>query len=396
MRPRSVLIKSFATQASPVLLRVWQPLEDGLVALFHESVVTPEDGGFLSAEVDGLRPGEWFEYAFFSIDADEAPVSRGLIGRVRTALADGVLEPLTVAMSACNGGGNAPWPQLLTTAGQYYDVFCHLGDMAYNDGAVTLAEYRDKWAPYMSGEGFREAYAQAGLYAAWDDHEFDNDWNPETMSPDQIAAAKQAFFESIAAERASDGTSWFSYRWGDTAEFFVLDCRSERKPSGRDTADAEYVSAAQLEWLIQGLNSSAAHFKIILNSVPITNMPFVWDFADSDRWEGYAAQRDALLQAIDDLDIPNVWFLSGDFHVCFVSTLEPDPTTRSGRVHEIAVTGGNTNLLGDTLGGDQFPYATSQPRAVTLRFDPVEDNVLVRFIDPDNGSVSWESTLQGS
>ncbi|MCO4744819.1 MAG: alkaline phosphatase D family protein [Proteobacteria bacterium] len=396
MRPTSALLTTWTPQGGPVMLRVWQPVDDGMVDLFHESIVEPEPGGFLRAEVEGLPEGAWLEWGFFPVDSDDQPIGRSLLARFRTALPEDSLEPVTLAMTACNGSGNAPWPALQATAELDYDLFCHLGDMAYNDGAETLEEYRSSWREFLSGDGFRQAYAKAGLYAVWDDHEFDNDWNPESMDPDQIEAAKQAFFEHVAAERASDGTSWMSYRWGKTAEFFVLDCRSERKPSTRNDPDAEYISAEQLDWLVRGLNESPCHFKVVLNSVPITNMPLIWDVAASDRWEGYRDQRQAFLDAVDDLAIDNLWLLSGDFHVCFVSKLEPNGDKRSDNVHEIAVTGGNINPLGESLFGGQFLYNTSQPRALTLRFDPEADSVEVTFIDPDDGSVAWSESLSYS
>ncbi|TNE91179.1 MAG: hypothetical protein EP330_05915 [Deltaproteobacteria bacterium] len=396
MRPNSVLLTTWTPQTGQVLLRVWQPLDDGVVALWAEQLLEPDADGFLRVDVTGLAAGEWYQYAFMPVDSDGAPVSRSLVGRVRTALDEDALEPLTVALSACNGASNRPWPALLATAELDADLFCHLGDMAYNDGAQTLAEYRESWRDYLSGEGFRQAYARCGLYAVWDDHEFDNDWNPETLDAAQIDAAKQAYFEHVAAERASDGTVWRSYRWGRTAEFFLLDCRSERKPSTRTSDEAEYVSHAQLQWLLEALEASPCHFKVILNSVPITDMPLIWDAAAYDRWEGYRAQRDALVEALEQVD--NVWFFSGDFHVCFVSTLARSPSTKAGAIHEIAVTGGHNNVLGDslTIGSDQFAYATSRARAVTVRFDPEADEVEVSFVDPADGSVDWAQTLSYS
>lgn len=399
MRPSSAMVATWlATVGGEVSLRVWQPLGVGTVSLWIDEVVSPDSDGFLRVQVDGLADGEWYFYAFLVLDGEGEPTARSLVGRFRTAPAPGSLEPVSVAISACNGSGNSPWPAMRRIADQQVDLICHLGDMAYNDGAQTLEEYRASWRDYLSGEGFRTAYAHCGLYAAWDDHEFDNDWNPETMDPAQIEAAKQSFFEHVAAERAADGTSWMSYRWGDTAEFFVLDCRSERKPSSRNEATAEYVSHAQLQWLIDALADSPCHFKVVLNSVPITDMPLLWDVASADRWEGYAAQRDALLEALDAPERANVWFLSGDFHVCFVSTLANNPNSQSGRIHEIAVTGGNNNLLGDTLtiGSEQFAYGSSRARTCTLVFDPGADQVTVRFIDPDSGDVDWEQVLSYS
>ena len=142
---------------------------------------------------------------------------------------------------------------------------------------------------------------------------------------------------------------------------------------------------------------SSIHFKIIVNSVPITNMPPIWDLAAADRWEGYPSQRNELLDHIGDNGIDNVWFLSGDFHVCFAAKVEPDASGKAGQTWEVAVTGGNSNPLGESLTWlyeEQFPYSTSSARTVLLTFDPDASTVTVQFIDPDSGELDYGVTLQ--
>jgi phosphodiesterase/alkaline phosphatase D-like protein len=142
--------------------------------------------------------------------------------------------------------------------------------------------------------------------------------------------------------------------------------------------------------------TSPCHFKIVMNSVPITNMPTIWDVAANDRWEGYRAQRQVLLDHIDSNNIKNVWFLSGDFHVCFVSRLEPMGTKLSQRTREIAVTSGNQNPIPELLNGlgpPQFDYDVHKPRAVILTFDPDANAVNVRYLDPQSGVDLYNKSL---
>jgi alkaline phosphatase D len=246
----------------------------------------------------------------------------------------------------------------------------------------------------MSAEGFKQAFALSGLYSTWDDHEnTDNsDFDLETQDPVELqkkANAFAAYFELLPIDAQAPGYQlWRSFRWGLTAEFFVLDCRYERKPSL-----GEYMTDAQMQWLKQSLQASPCHFKVILNSVPITNMPFLWDFAAFDRWEGFPNSRAELLGFIDQNQIENVWFISGDFHVCFVSRLEPMGATLSARTREIAMTGGNTNFLGDSLTfSPNFDYGRGSPRGCILTFDPASDSVNVRFINED-GSDDFNQDL---
>lgn len=399
MRPTSVMLAVFIAEPGARTLRVWRSGEvAGEVELVHEAQVEPGVDGFLKVVVDGLCPGTWYSYGLF-VGAPDGFTARSLIGEFRTAIADDVLEPLTLALGSCNGA-SLVWPSMTVTADEYYDMFIHLGDMAYNDGATSLAEFRASWRKYLGADGYKQAFARAGLYATWDDHEIDNNSNfdRETMDPQQLAKrqnAFDAFFEALPIDaQGPDYQLWRSFRWGLTAEIIVLDCRYERRPSMQ-----QYISPAQMAFLKQRLLESPCHFKVVMNSVPITNMPLPWDIAADDRWEGYPGQRQELLAHIDQHDIRNVWFLSGDFHVCFVSRLEPGGQQLSARTREIAVTSGNTNPIPEfltQLDPPQFAYGVHQPRGVLVTFDPRADNVLVRFLDPQTGEELYAETLTQS
>lgn len=399
MRPTSVMIAAFIADAAPKTLRVWRTGgEAGEVVLAHSSVVTPSAAGFAKTTVEGLCAGTWYSYGLFVGDGDEF-TARSLIGEVRTAIADDALEPLTIAMAACNGS-SLDWPAMTVTADEYYDMLVHLGDMAYNDGAETLAEYRASWREYLGAGGYKAALTRAGTYVTWDDHEIDDNSNfdRETMDPQELARrqnAMDAFFEALPIDaEGPDYQLWRSFRWGLTAEIIVLDCRYERRPSQN-----QYMSPAQLAFLADRLKTSPCHFKVVMNSVPITNMPIAWDIAASDRWEGYPEQRQQVLDLIDEHDIKNVWFLSGDFHVCFVSRLEPGGAQLSHRTREIAVTSGNESPIPEfltQLDPPQFSYGVHKARAVLVTFDPEADAVLVRFLDPLTGDELYSETLTQS
>ncbi len=395
MRPTSAMFAVWIADVAPKLLRVWTPADAGSVTLVAEQQVVPDPAGFVKVTIEGLCPGTWYEYGYF-VEQGDALVGRSLIGRVRTAIADDALEPLVIAMSACNGdaGGDYTWPALDVMADEYYDVFLHLGDMAYNDGLFSLPEYRENWRRYFGADGFKRVFGAAGLYATWDDHEIDDNsgFDPRSMAPmdlERRANALTSYFEALPIDGGPpEFRLWRSFRWGLTAEIIVLDCRYERRAS-----QGIYISQAQMDFVKERLAQSPCHFKVVMNSVPITNMPFIWDIAAFDRWEGFPEQRDELLQFIDANQIANVWFLSGDFHVCFVSRIEPDGQNLSAVTREIACTGGNTNILGETLLGGQFAYGTSQPRGAIIMFDPEANAVNVRFIDPDTGEDDYDESL---
>ncbi len=397
MTASQVLITSKAIISTKATLWIWKDVgrTDAIDRVYEEDLV-PGDAGFVSADVDGLEPGTWYHHALVIVGPSGTPNSRSLIGRFRTAPAAGTNEPLTVALSACNGderGFNSAFGRI---AEHDVDMILHLGDLAYNDSAEDLAQYRASWATWMESPGYRRALASTGLYVTWDDHEVDNNWNPETISAARKEAALQAFLETVPTVTGPGGVLWTSWRWGDTLEVFQLDCRSERLPStldNDDDSDDVYISPEQMTWLKDGLDNSPCHFKIVMTSVPITKMPWFGISAD-DRWEGYPGQRDELLGHIQDEDLRNVWFVGGDFHVNFVGKTDVAPTGRLASTYEIAVTSGNINPAAIILLPPQVQYNSFQPRTVLATFDPVLDQVTVTFLNPQNGQVDRRLVLR--
>src|SRR5690606_34767452 len=150
-------------------------------------------------------------------------------------------------------------------------------------------------------------------------HEFTNNLNPEAIDPAQLHAAKEAFFEALPIEPSSVASGdeprlWQSHRRGRSVEGITPDCRTGRRPCARTSDASAYLGEEQLAWLKTTLRDSPCHFKVVLNSVPMTFMPELWALA-GDRWQGYASAREDLLSFIEEQDVENVWFLSGDFHM---------------------------------------------------------------------------------
>ncbi len=396
----SALLKAHASDGGGKRVRVWRESEsEGHVVLVHDAELEPSEGGWLSVLVEGLAPATRYQYAIFA--AEDA--SRSLVGSFRTAFPEDWLTTVRAAAMTCTAWDTQPWTFGERVAEEPLEMLLHLGDMSYNDGAVTLDEYRAKWRLALADPGYRAALAQAGLYMSWDDHEFTNNLNPEEIAPAQLAAAKESFFEALPIVPGPEQRLWQSHRWGQTVEVIALDCRSERTPSRRTSDAAAYLGEAQREWLRTTLKESPCHFKVVLNSVPMTLMTNLWALA-GDRWQGYAEAREDLLSFIDDEGIDNVWFLSGDFHVGFVGRLEPDGPRR--RMWEIAV--GPSGNLGNPLGflaenpeyreevfpSSQFLYGKGRLAATFLTFNPLHNAVRVRYVDAATGEVLFDEWLR--
>ncbi len=372
------------TSSQALLWTCYEGIYPLKLALWHHKDLTKPillinvaraDGGFVHVDLNGLEANQRYQYAFIELNFNAKPVFRSRLGFFRVAPNANDLVPLQIGAVCCTY--NSFEPTILEHAGERQDLdfFLLLGDTSYNDGAETLDEFRGKWAQNLSKDGYLALRSATSVTATLDDHEVENNFNPETIEPDRLQAAKRAFFENQPIRRSQEQPDriWRKFRWGRTLEVFVLDCRTERKPSTRNQKNAQYISRAQMNWLKDSLSQSEAAFKIIMNSVPISTFPF---FSESDRWEGYPNQREEILNFIDQEKISGILWVAGDFH--FASIGKVDKEGPGKKQQEILVGPGAQfpNYLCLPLNlSSQFEWASARNNYVTLNFDPYKMNI---------------------
>jgi alkaline phosphatase D len=341
------------------------------------------DAGFVHVDIAGIEGGQRYRYAFFVVEGGRA-VARSPFGHVRAALAPTAREIVTFAGTSCTHQKRAPYSLLADAARRKVDFFIHGGDHVYtdsNEDAVTLSEYRAKYATAWGASGMSALHGSTGMVLTWDDHEIRNDWNPETFPAARLDAARRAFFEHRALRRntAAPERIWRSLVWGKTLELLVLDVRSERKPSTRDTARAQFISPAQMNWLKDRLDRSTAVFKFVVTSVPMSNFP-ASAVGESDKWEGYPAQREEILNFVENRDIGGVWWLSGDLHFGSVGGVGPSGPRR--RMREVLMGPGGTDARSPSLPTAQFDRVIGDNNYTLFRADPIRRELRITFIGP--------------
>ncbi len=379
--------------AHPLVLRVVEiNAADALIRVVFERDVTPAAGGFVHVDVSGLQPSRRYRFAFLEKQGARF-VGRSRLGRVRTAPSANSCGVINFGGTSCNILGGAPFAALQHAATEKLDFFIHAGDHIYADGgtdATNLAEYRNKYEQYWQVDGLRDLHASAGLICTWDDHEVKNNWNAETIENTlagrtQLAAATRTFFEHRAFRRHAvvPDRIYRSFKWGQTAEIFVLDCRGERKPSTRGGPRAEFISPEQLAWLQAGLRASTAVFKFVVTSKPITGR-VAMDLARDDFWEGFPAQREALLRFVTDQDIKGLWFLSGDVHYgCICRVERAGPYSRLREVYMGPSGSGDPGIV-DCDPGGQDDAIVRRLNYTKFRADPVSKMLDIWIVGVDN------------
>jgi alkaline phosphatase D len=262
------------------------------------------------------------------------------------------------------------------------DFWVYLGDTIYADSghrttgpAVTVDEYRDAYEVNRGYRALPGLLASTSTYAMWDDHEVHNDFDGQTVDPARYAAGRQAFLEWMPltggklVDSSCAGDPLFrTFSWGSEVDVIVLDERSCRSadveaicgddlvptlPAALRTMfglpasppagclDAIFdprrtmLGPVQLAAFEQALLTSNASFKLVVNEVPIQQywaLPY-------DRWEGYGAERNDVINFIRDHGITGVGFLTTDNHANFFNDVFIDRFTDAEPVADETVAG---------------------------------------------------------
>ena len=362
---------------------IFQPMVNEIVQTLDAPL---GNDGFIAIRINELAPGTTYQYAWLEL-VNGQPVGRSEIGRFVTARPAENVMPIRIGAISCISRDYEFAVVDHCGRRRDLDMMIMLGDNVYCDGAETLSEFRDKYRDTFASREYKALRASTAMIATWDDHDVDNNWHAENVGAAKLRNARQAFIEHLAPQLLAPDQLWRSVRMG-AVELFFLDCRSERKPS----VD-RYISPAQMEWLKAGLLSSTAMFKIIVNPVPITDMPLSWGPASFLRWEGYATQRKEILKHIDDNEIPGLLWLSGDFHLSFVGQVSKSGVG-SNQVEVLAGPGAQSaNPLAFTLDPPQFQYRTDKNNYLVLAVQPATRQIDIEYWDVGDSPFHIE-TLQ--
>jgi alkaline phosphatase D len=331
-----------------------------------------------------LVPDATYRYRFVGAGATSE------VGTFRTAPLPNETRSLRFAFSGDSDGtkvGGLPFfnnfETLAAARDEGLDFFIYHGDLIYSDSslrpggpATTLQEYRDAYKVNREYSNLRDLLSATSSYVTWDDHEVQNDYSGQTVDPARYAAGRQAFHEFLPAldvplpdDPTCAGAPRFRvHRWGSEADVILIDERSCRSADAAvaclgDVAPTlpppirtqfgltptppagcletlfdparTMLGPVQKEWFKQALLHSTARFKFVLSGLPIQQywaLPY-------DRWEGYAAERNEILQFIRDNGIQNVVFLATDNHANFTNEVFVDLFTDPQTIAREFVTG---------------------------------------------------------
>jgi phosphodiesterase/alkaline phosphatase D-like protein len=287
--------------------------------------------GTLKKRVGRLRPYTEYFYVW------ESGNDVSDIGRTRTLPDPLSTQPLNIGFSSCQSYAQGYYSPHVHAAGEDLDLYVFLGDYIYAEGnpqrpgepradvwnAHDLRSYRAKYKLYRSDLGLRSLHQVHPTVHIWDDHEVENDYtdNHPAPSPLQRTSAYRVALEWLPrwVDRRDRFKIYKRIPIGRTADLFLLDERQYRTVD-ENNKPFRLLGDQQLAWLINGLQSSQATWKIVANQVLIAPI----DYGTGplvDTWGGYEATRAQVLGALERAGIDNVVFITGDAHVFMVNRL---------------------------------------------------------------------------
>ncbi|MGW0181115.1 alkaline phosphatase D family protein [Nocardia sp. NPDC003345] len=339
------------------------------VAARGSAVATRELAHSVHPEVRGLAPDRWYFYRF------RAGGAISPVGRTRTAPAPGArVDRLRFGVASCQHWSSGHYTAYRHLCDEDLDLVVHLGDYIYEmewargragveipaalrAEATDLTGYRLRYAHYKAEPELRAAHAAFPWVCTFDDHEIDNNWagfDPgagidihllPALFRRRRAAAFQAMYEHLPLRLAQLPSGPHTrmhrrYTYGGLADLTMLDTRQYRSPlvcgdganlvtdcPDRFAADRTILGAGQREWLIDGLTRSTARWQILGNQVAMAQSdhdPGPAVVVGTDAWDGYVADRDAVLAAAAARGRGEMVVLTGDRHENYVADIRGD------------------------------------------------------------------------
>jgi alkaline phosphatase D len=328
----------------------------------------PEAAHTVHVDVRGLDADRVYWYRFHAgsgrSDAGRSAAGRSdshvsPIGRTRTAPRPGApLAECRFAFASCQKYEDGHYTAHRHLASEDVRMVLFLGDYIYEGPsdadaprrhplreAMTLDDYRQRYALYRSDPDLQRAHQAFPWLVVWDDHELFNDYAGDVVSRDpRLRARQQAAYQAFAehmpirARLAPGHAALQMYRGlalGQLANLSLLDTRQYRSPHAcgegvqrpcaafRD-AGRTMLGTPQERWLFERLRSSRAHWQIVAQQIPFAPVdreagPGV--AYHMDKWAGYPAARERLLDAIAARGRHDTVLLTGDNHNHWVMEL---------------------------------------------------------------------------
>jgi len=242
---------------------------------------------------------------------------------------------------------------------------------------VELEDYRLRFRNYREDIDLQLLHTRYSFINTWDDHETTNDsYDPDGSGPEgdaenhndipeldegewepRKAAAAQAYNEWLPiTDVRSKGEGTYNdprldrkFLYGDLIELVIIDTRVAGRKAPPNSSSADYddpsqafMSDAQRTLVHDTLANSTATWKVLGQQTMMGHLigpPIISQHSpgpderwacviNTDQWDGFAAEREAIFQVIEDNNVDNFVCLTGDIHTSWAIDLVDEPRDR--------------------------------------------------------------------
>lgn len=300
----------------------------------------------VKTDVTGLEANTKYYYQFEALD-EKSP-----IGKTKTAASQSPEEVKLAIVSCSNYEAGFFNAYSRIAEREDLDAVIHLGDYFYEYAVggygdtslgrlnlpvgelLSLDDYRTRYSLYRQDADLQKVHQAHPFITIWDDHEIANNAylhgaeNHQEGEGDyykRAAAAKQAYYEWLPI-RETTPLHYRKFQYGNLLDLIMLDERLAGRTAPVDSVDAPnyydenraILGDKQLNWFLDNLKNSKASWKVIGNQVLFSNLDMKaanpnWPI-NLDAWDGYPAERNKIVQFLQQEDIQNLIFVTGDTH----------------------------------------------------------------------------------
>ncbi|CAA0082995.1 Phospholipase D [Zhongshania aliphaticivorans] len=354
--------------AIDVLCEVAEDPEFDSIVLSEIFSTSAERDYTVKFDAAGLLSEQHYWYRF-SVGEQQSPVGRALTLPMPGQYA----ERLRYAVCSCSSYPHGFFSVYRMIANRTdLDFVLHLGDYIYEYGdgeygdnaqrlldpsheIVALDDYRRRYSLYRKDVDLQAAHQIHPFITVWDDHETaDNSYkdgagNHNEGEGDWLerkAYGIQAYFEwmPIRPPTESEDSIYRAFRYGDLADFMMLDTRLEGRVKQLDNpvdparSDArDLLGQTQKEWFKNKLATAQGQWKFVGQQVMFAQLQLLEiqrllpgvptnDFSplvaiNMDQWDGYPVEREEILDFVEENAINNLVVLTGDIHTSWANEI---------------------------------------------------------------------------
>ncbi|MGI8701852.1 MAG: alkaline phosphatase D family protein [Nocardioidaceae bacterium] len=270
----------------------------------------PDDAGWNTWAVTGLRPGSQYYYRLSDTPVGGAPQPIGDVAKFKTLQAVGVPCTIRIAVGSCEQTTPAKTAAFDDIAAWGPDRTVHLGDLGYpNDLSEDPLTHTNNWARNSTDPGIHKIQSIACMDYLVSDH--DGNGTGSSNRPnyhDVVTAANITAWRQVVPARMADKRVQPRGRWRSDVEgnvrFVKLDTRALDKTDTTAVAtdprspDSTMLGPFQLTWLNSEIDAAALARQLVVifsdcawnGTSPGPPIPASY----ADKWPSYIYERDLI------------------------------------------------------------------------------------------------------